>query len=59
MKNTVAYVSDIRLYIEGSDFIWSSISSRPLERLEPTLKVQSYNNALSHKVNNIDGNIEL
>ena len=56
-ENTVAYVSDTRVSKEWSDLRGSYIASRPVERLEPTLKGQSYNNALAHKVKNMDGNI--
>ena len=58
-ENTVAYVSDIRVSTEGSYLRWLYIASRQMNILEILLKVQSYNNALAHKIKNIYGNITL
>ena len=37
-ENTFSYVSYISVFTEGSDLIGSDISSRPVDRLEPTSK---------------------
>ena len=58
-ENIVTYVSDVIVSIEGSYLRLFDRSSRPVERLEPTLKGQLYNNLLSHKVNTIYGNTKL
>ena len=47
------------MYTKGSYFRLSARASIPVYGLEPTLKVQSYNNILAHKVKNIDGKIKL
>ena len=58
-ENTVAYKSDIKVSTEGSDLKLFSRASRLVERLGPTLKGQSYNNTSDHKIQNMNGNIEL
>ena len=58
-EHTVAYVSDTSVSIEGSHLRQSVRASGPLDRLKPTLMVQSYKHLLVHKVKNIDGSIIL
>ena len=52
-------MSDTRVSTEGSDLRLSSRVSKPVDILELTLEDQLYSNELAHKVNNMDGNIEL